>query len=483
MKSNYKLAEYKEVILPEHQGNPLLEALPNKISVQEIIKQLSYFPDYSEEISEAKDEVRLEYLSRLELFRQPLKEYVASFRMIEKGIKRSLSSKNPLSAATNYKQFYSKIDTEKKYSAKYPFNSDGIGMSLIGPSGVGKSKMLEQIYNFYDPVIQHRSYNSNKLNILQVPILFVECPSNGTPKGLCIAIINSFHKVLQLPLRNIARKTLDELIIEVAGYVETYFLGVLIIDELQKLSESKVGAIAIQDFLLSLINECGVSVLFCGNNELENILTTTFRNARRAEAGGVVYMLPMVYVDNFEDDSLSDEQKEKGAAWEAFTDALWDYQWTRTYTELDCSLKFKLYELTKGNVDLAVRTFQKAQEILINSASIDERITEAVLESAFNEISKLTRSTLDVTLLSIAKPARRKSKQKAVKTTSSQPKNIVIPGDLSRPQHSEFASKIDEVLHDGYTFDRIKSKNKIRKAMDSDDAIQYFKDSNMWAEY
>lgn len=476
------IAKYQDLALPEHQGNPLLEALPIYLTDEEVVECLSFFPPYSEEICEAKDNIRLQYLSRLEVFRQPLNEYLACFRMIEKGIKRSLTSKNPLSASTNYKYFYSKLDTNKQFAKKFPFNSDGLGMSLIGASGVGKSKMLQQICNYYDSVIEHRIYRGTELNILQIPTLFVECPSNGTPKGLCIAIINGIHRLLGLPMRKLARKTQDELLEEVSGYVNTYFLGVLIIDEVQKLAKTRVGADVLQDFLLSLINETGVSVLFCGNEELTSMFTKVFRNARRAEAGGVVYMRPMMYIKNWEsgDYSLTVNEQESCASWDIFSEALWDYQWTRVYTELSVDLKCKLHELSKGNIDIAVRTFQKAQELLIKSSVQQEIITAEVLELAFSEISKLTGAILEATMLRAKRPKRKNSVKEKV---TLEDQSIIFPGDLTKPQHPEFSKKIEELINNNDLRTQINSLNKVRKALDSDNIIEYFKKSDMWAKF
>ncbi|BBC40532.1 hypothetical protein PDPE_1-01372 [Photobacterium damselae subsp. piscicida] len=43
-------AVYQNVILPEHQGNPLIEALPPKKGWEELMVAFSYYPDYAEHI-------------------------------------------------------------------------------------------------------------------------------------------------------------------------------------------------------------------------------------------------------------------------------------------------------------------------------------------------------------------------------------------------------------------------------------------------
>ena len=87
-------ASYHEAILPEHKGNPLIEALRPKRSWEEVMEEFSNYPDYAEEIAYHRDPlVRDEYLSRIEEIRQPLTDYQACFRAVERAIKKRLFSK------------------------------------------------------------------------------------------------------------------------------------------------------------------------------------------------------------------------------------------------------------------------------------------------------------------------------------------------------------------------------------------------------
>lgn len=60
-------AVYQDAILPEHQGTPLIEALPAKKPWVSVMEVFSNYPDYSEEISDHPNPlVRDEYLNRIE---------------------------------------------------------------------------------------------------------------------------------------------------------------------------------------------------------------------------------------------------------------------------------------------------------------------------------------------------------------------------------------------------------------------------------
>ncbi|MGP1835363.1 hypothetical protein ACTTBA_20005 [Shewanella frigidimarina] len=45
-------AIYHDAILPEHRGNPLIEALPPKCSWEIVMEVFSNFPDFEEDIAE-----------------------------------------------------------------------------------------------------------------------------------------------------------------------------------------------------------------------------------------------------------------------------------------------------------------------------------------------------------------------------------------------------------------------------------------------
>lgn len=92
-------AEYQDAILPEHRGNPLIEALPAKKPWEEVMEKFSNYPDYAEDIAHHDDPLfREEYLNRIDEIRQPLTDYEACFRAVERSIKKGYSTKNPLNS-------------------------------------------------------------------------------------------------------------------------------------------------------------------------------------------------------------------------------------------------------------------------------------------------------------------------------------------------------------------------------------------------
>ena len=133
-------AIYHDAILPEHKGNPLIEALPPKLSWQVVMTVFCNYPDYAEEVSEHPNPlVREEYLNRIEELRQPLSDYESCFRAIERAIKKGYSAKNPLSPTTAQYLHYL-VDERPEIEPRTGFfQPKGEGLTLIGESGVGLS--------------------------------------------------------------------------------------------------------------------------------------------------------------------------------------------------------------------------------------------------------------------------------------------------------------------------------------------------------
>ena len=94
-------ASYHEAILPEYRGNPWIEALPRKVSADEIMDKFSNYPDLDTHIRENSDPlIRAEYTIRLKALRQPLPLYAEVFRAIETAIKDGYSARNPFTPST-----------------------------------------------------------------------------------------------------------------------------------------------------------------------------------------------------------------------------------------------------------------------------------------------------------------------------------------------------------------------------------------------
>ncbi|BDX08441.1 ATP-binding protein [Planctobacterium marinum] len=450
-------AKYNKPILPEHNGNPLIEALPPKLPWQEVMNKLSNYPDYAEDIAEHPDPlVREEYLMRIKELRQPLEEYQECFRAVERAIKVGYSARNPHSPTTIQYMHYNIDELPEITPVTGNFIPKGDGLTLIGDSGIGKSTMIEQVLNYFPSIIVHKKHDGKEVPFKhQVVSLKVDCPHSSSVRDLCEEILSALDLVLGRELTK-PEAYIGSLTRQIEQHIKTCQLGILVIDEMQNLQFKKTGGEnKLLNYIHRLVNKLGIPIFFIANPPFDESLVTALKAARRAESG---YFKKLKVLDA-EDQS-----------WRAFIDALWNYQWTNPYTELSDTLARKLHELTCGNIDMAARTYTEAQRLLIGSD--DETITETSLETAYNVACGLSKSTSEIIAqkTSSTLPSGPVRNSRIAKQNSSKKKTDKT-GDITKPQHPEFAAQITTLLKDVDLASKIADPDKIQSALLDDNPL------------
>lgn len=465
-------AEYHKAVLPEHRGNPLIEALPIKVNDELVIEKLGFYPSYEADVRGLDALDRADYLTRLKRLRQPLPIYLECFRAIELAIKDGYSSKNPFSPTTmNYLYYPVNEKTEVEPKTGY-FQPRGCGMTLIGESGVGKTSMLEQILWCYPDVIEHKCYQDRSLPIKQVIWIKVDCPDDSSVKAICYKILTE----LDIKLGNQTTKpqaTIPQLLSQIEALIKSSFLGILVIDEMQNLNLAKAGgADRLLAFLHNLVNNLGIPLLFCANPPFNELLAKSLKDARRAESSGYFAAKLLEY------DEL----------WWLFAEELWELQWTNVETPLTEGLCKKLHELSIGNIDLAVKIYRQAQLLVIGTDN--ESINEAVLEHASEVAIQASRkAVMEIQQnIELSKFQRRnKVKEQKHRTllkpeTLQHQKLVTIPGDLSRCQHPEFYNQISAILQEDYLIDRVADPDLFQRASETDSPLSIISKGNLVCE-
>ncbi|PSJ45245.1 ATP-binding protein [Zobellella endophytica] len=468
-------AKYNRAILPEHCGNPLIEALPVKLCDDDLVDVLSYYPPYSSDEMKLEPSHRVEYLTRLKALRQPLPIYFDCFRAIEIAIKEGYSAKNPLSPTTmNYLHYPVGERTKVEPGTGY-FQAKGCGITIIGESGVGKTCMLEQILCHFPDTITHTRYNGMSIPLRQVVWIKVDCPEDSSIRALCHKILTELD--IKMGLEPTAKeRTIPSLIEQIEARIKSSFLGILVIDEMQNLNLAKTGgADRLLGFIHNLVNNLGIPIIFCANPPFNKLLSKTLKTARRAESNG--------YFDF--------ELMENDEVWGVFVEELWDLQWTNVKTPLSQELNDTLYDLSVGNIDLAVRIFREAQRYIIGAE--DERNTPEVLRHAS---SIAIRASKDITdemkrerSISLLKRKKKESSPVLEKSPSDERMSLVhsgnlqtIPGDLTRPHHPEFSSKINQLQNTEDLYPLIGDMDLIQRAATQDDPLELLRAKNILCE-
>jgi hypothetical protein len=405
-------AVYREQEVPEYRGNPLIEALPPIWTEQQVIDQLMHFPRHSDKQRALADHIRLQLIENVREFFLPQGRHLEIETKISCMLRRGLMMRNPMNWE-HWRDFNNRVESMRPDATRKSFfRFKPRGFSIVGIGGMGKTTTVENIALMYPQVITHTEYRGQDFILKQLVWLKIDCPQDGSIKGLCINFFLAVDDILGTSYYKryaAGRRTVDELIPYMARVASLHCLGVLIIDEIENLSEARSGGVdKMLNFFVQLENNIGVPFLLIGTPDAAPLLDGKFRQARRACENGDVYWERMKEVgDKKSEKELKAEKARTGEdpnpyhpdpVWNEFVRALWDYQYVRNKCELannvlDDLAARALYDVSQGITAVAATVYLLAQRRAISRGT--EVTDERVIRSVARDSQNLIREALD----------------------------------------------------------------------------------------
>jgi hypothetical protein len=148
-------ATYLEQLIPEYQGNPLIESLPQLWSMGEVEQMLSYFPPYDSEQTRLANEVRLHLLENAREFFIPQGIHYEIHLSISNMLRRGYIDRNPVRLGLWADQSSKVKQLEVRLQRRAFLRSKARGLCIVGLGGVGKSTAVENVLSLYPQVITH----------------------------------------------------------------------------------------------------------------------------------------------------------------------------------------------------------------------------------------------------------------------------------------------------------------------------------------
>lgn len=314
--------------------------LPKMLSGDELVKTLSIVPKY-EEVKNMDIGERLIALSNLYDIYIPSKMSIEIYNKLYLSLYHSLKKKS------------SKLASQQRYENYKRFltgNSNSIiggsdSFTIIGSSGIGKSTAVNRTV---DVIVENCKFDCNLFSDI-IPFVTVQCPFDSSVKGLAIEIlmkINSMLKTQYLNGKIIDKCTTDALISQIST-IAINNIGVLIIDEIQNVANSKNGKNII-GFLTQLINNSGISICMVGTPESVLFFEGAEHLARRTM--GLKYT------------ALSYDEYFKNIC-----NILFRYQYTIKNATINEEFYKWIYDHSRGNISIVISLLHDAQEIAIMS--------------------------------------------------------------------------------------------------------------------
>ncbi len=421
-------ARYLDPAVGEWAGNPYIEALPPPLSDEQAGLRLAHIPKYDEQDRYAPDHHRrLAMREGAKLFIQ-LDVALDLQQRFQSMIRLGYSDRNPV--GRGYRDgIERRIETFDQYADQYDPGHDSsattaYGFNTVGMSGVGKSRAVLRILSLYPQVINHTCYRGCAFTNRQLVWLKLDCPFDGNTKGLCIQFFNAVDSILGTDYRrNYAgkRRIQDELLSDMALVAANHGVGVLVVDEIQRLNSARSGgAQKMLDFFTHLDNTIGVPVVKIGTYKALPLLSGEFSQMRRGTGQG----------------DLIWDRMENDRQWHYFVEKLWRYQYTHKTCTCDdqcndgLTLADVLYEESLGIVDIALKLFVFAQERAI--ATGKEVITPGIIRKvAADKLKMLTPVLRAIRLGDKQALSRYEDAYPALKDHLSQNTGVRVNGNLA----------------------------------------------------
>lgn len=375
---------YMPQMIEDYRRNPYIEALPPILAASETIDAMTVTPGYNVGERELDAHYRFHCVHRLFRYFQPLDTHIDIEQRISRAIRQGYISRNPLGA--KYVQQMRRCDDAVTARSFEPIEFNAIkstaaGFTIIGMSGVGKTTAMERVLSLYPQCITHTSYDGQPFYCKQLTWLKLDCPFDGSIKGLCINFFSEVDRIIDSDYSKkfqAAKTTVDSMMPRMAQVAWNHGVGLLVIDEIQHLSQAKSGGSEkMLNFFVTLVNTIGIPVVLIGTTKAMSILQSEFRQARRGSGQG----------------DLLWDRLQNDAAWEIMLRSMWKYQWTKTICPLTSELKNTLYSESQGIIDIAVKLYVLAQIKAIADGT--ETISSATIREVAAEKLMLVKPMLD----------------------------------------------------------------------------------------
>jgi hypothetical protein len=349
-------AKYSSLTFP-HAGNPLIEALPQFLQEEESIHRLAQYPEWDKEISRYDIATRVFSMDSLyNDFFQPLPQTLILKNNIERLIKQGYVSRNPIS----------------------DFQDRRIGMAnsltLLGVAGMGKTVSIDRILALYPQVIKHTEYHGQRLIFNQIVYLKLNCPYNGSIKGLLYQLYGEIDRLTGenwCEKFKRSRATVESMIQSSYKIAKASQIGVIVLDEVQHLANMpEKNKDILLNFLVTLTNTIRVPLIYVGTPAAYGVLNRDLRQARRSSGtmGDLVW-------DKYENDEV----------FKLLVQKLWRYQITNRYATLTKEILDTLYYESQGIIDVLMKLHSLVQ-VYATQNKYDE-VTPSMIQYVANSLS------------------------------------------------------------------------------------------------
>nr|DAK69076.1 MAG TPA: Bacterial TniB protein [Caudoviricetes sp.] len=399
--------------------------LPSMESGQKLITALSIIPKYDESICEQDQTARLVALSDLYQIYIPSQMSIEIYSKLYLALLRSMQKKGTQMAIKQRYENYKAIQ-QQSYSGILG-GSDSF--TIIGTSGIGKSSAISRSISL---ITENQIIETDKPYTKIIPCLIVQCPFDSSVKGLLLEILRKVDEGLGTDHYHHAitsRAATTDMLIGAVSSIALNHIGMLVVDEIQNVANSKNGKNLI-GALTQLINNSGISICMVGTPECTVFFEQAMQLARRSV--GLQYTA-MNYDEYFQ----------------SFCKVLFQYQYTRQRTEITPAITEWLYEHSAGVISVVVSLVHDAQEIAILTGK--EVLNLETLNEAYQQRLSLLHCYIKPSVIQNKPTAKKKNSAASIKNNTVQSHSeqgsysISDMAEKSRAERSDIVELLKEI--------------------------------------
>ena len=401
--------------------------LPEMKSGNELISALSIIPEYDETICQQSQAVRLMALSDLYQIYIPSQMSLEIYSKLYLALLRSMQKKGTQMAIKQRYENYRAIQ-QQSYSGILG-GSDSF--TIIGTSGIGKSSAISRAISL---ITENRIIETDKPYTKIIPCLIVQCPFDSSVKGLLLEILRKVDEELGTDHYIHAvksRASTTDMLIGAVSSIALNNIGMLVVDEIQNVVNSKNGKSLI-GALTQLINNSGISICMVGTPESTVFFEQAMQLARRSV--GLQYTT-MKYDEYFQ----------------SFCKIIFKYQFLKNQTEITAAITEWLYEHSAGVISVVVSLIHDAQEIAILTGK--EVLNLDTLNEAYQQRLSLLHGYLQPSVIQNKPTTKKKKNIASVKKNQTQSKSKQEGYSITEIAEKAKAENLDvvELLKEVYT--------------------------------
>lgn len=401
--------------------------LPEMKSGNELISALSIIPEYDETICQQNQAVRLMALSDLYQIYIPSQMSLEIYSKLYLALLRSMQKKGTQMAIKQRYENYKAIQ-QQSYSGILG-GSDSF--TIIGTSGIGKSSAISRAISL---ITENRIIETDKPYTKIIPCLIVQCPFDSSVKGLLLEILRKVDEELGTDHYIHAvksRASTTDMLIGAVSSIALNNIGMLVVDEIQNVVNSKNGKSLI-GALTQLINNSGISICMVGTPESTVFFEQAMQLARRSV--GLQYTT-MKYDEYFQ----------------SFCKVIFKYQFLKNHTEITAAITEWLYEHSAGVVSVVVSLIHDAQEIAILTGK--EVLNLDTLNEAYQQRLTLLHGYIQPSVIQNKTTTKKKKTAASIKKNQTQSQTKQEGYSITEIAERAKAENLDvvELLKEVYT--------------------------------